>query len=155
MMRVRSGDESDDSVLIQHYMALWDSYGTLSDHYSNDAAAIIRTFLQEGRSGLGLGTFIAEVDGVVAGSSACQLQVSPYPNVIKPDLRKFGYIWHVFVFSEFGRRGIGRALTQAAIDHLKQLGCTTVVLNASEAGEPLYTSMGFQKAKEMRLMLSV
>jgi ribosomal protein S18 acetylase RimI-like enzyme len=152
-MMIRAGDELDDEILIRHYLALWDSYGTPLEHYRADAENQVQIFLMEGRSSRGLATFLAEVDEKVAGSAACQLQNSPYPTVIKPQLRRFGYIWHVYVLPKFERRGIGRALTKAAIDHLKQLGCTTAGLNASEAGEPLYTSMGFERAKEMRLKL--
>lgn len=152
-MIIRVGEPGDDPLLIKHDLALWESYGTPSEDYSLDAECSIQSFLDEGRSRLGLATFIAEVDGAVAGTSSCQLQVSPYPNVIKPELRKFGYIWHVFVLPEFKRRGLGRALTQAAIDHLRTIGCTTAVLNASDAGEPLYASMGFERGKEMRLKL--
>jgi GNAT superfamily N-acetyltransferase len=153
IMDIRVGAEADDPILVQHYLALWHSYGTHADQYNVEAEEIVQTFINEGRSRLGLATFLAEVDGEVAGSAAGQLQISPYPNVIKAAYRRFGYIWHVFVRPEFERRGIGRALTQAAVDHLRGLDCTSVVLNASDAGEPLYASMGFEQAKEMRLKL--
>lgn len=152
-MIIRKGEDSEDDLLVEHYRALWDSYNTPPDDYRPDAEDQVRLFLREGRARHQLATFFAEVDGTIAGSSSCQLQVPPYPNVIKPALRFFGSIWHVYVLPDFGRRGIGRALTQAAVDHLRQLGCTTAVLNASDAGEPLYASMGFARAKEMRLPL--
>jgi len=152
-MHIRIGTAADDVTVIQHYLALWDSYGTPREHYVDHATASVQTFLNEGRSRLELATFLAEVDGEPVGSSSCKLQVSPYPAVVKPEHRLFGYIWHVFVKPEFGHRGIGRALTEAAVQHLRELGCTTAVLNASDAGERLYASMGFKYAKEMRLTL--
>ena len=49
------------------------------------------------------------------------------------------------------RRGIALALTNKAVDYLKSIGCTTVVIHASDAGEPVYRAAGFELAKEMRL----
>jgi len=40
-----------------------------------------------------------------------------------------------------------------AIDRLRAIGCSDVVLHASEAGAPLYERLGFSYAKEMRLGL--
>ena len=45
-------------------------------------------------------------------------------------------------------------LTEQAIAHLRNLNCTKVVLNASDAGEPIYRSLGFVPANEFRLDLT-
>ena len=152
-MDIRSGSASDDEILVEHYMALWESYGTPPEHYRSDARECVRAFLQDGRERLQLRTFFAFDGSEIAGSAACRLHEAPYPNVIDPAYRKFGYIWHVFVRPEFQRRGLGKALTQAAIDYFRSINCTAVVLNASEAGAPLYRAMGFEAASEMRLKL--
>ncbi|MGO7564987.1 GNAT family N-acetyltransferase, partial [Rhizobium johnstonii] len=49
-----------------------------------------------------------------------------------------GYIWSVYVADAFRRRGIALALTNNAVDYLKSIGCTTAVIHASDAGEPVY-----------------
>lgn len=50
-------------------------------------------------------------------------------------------------------RGIGKQLTTSAIAHLKSIGCTRVVLNASPSGKPVYSSLGFVESNGMWLDL--
>ena len=150
-MQIIQASPDTDQVIFDHYMALWDSYGTSPDLYDPEARRSFFSFLREGRERYRLQTFTATEEGQVIGSAGCQLAVDTYPRVIKQTERCFGYIWHVLVRPEFQRRGIGRDLTQAAVDYLRDLGCTTIVLNASEAGAPLYRSMGFASGTEMRL----
>ena len=54
-----------------------------------------------------------------------------------------GWIGAVGVRPAARRRGIARALTEAAIDWLKQQGAATVSLYATEYGRPLYEQLGF------------
>jgi GNAT superfamily N-acetyltransferase len=152
-MYIREATPEDDAILIKHYMALWDSYGTSADHYRSDADERIGQFMEDGRRRLAGKTWLAGDDGIAAGSAGCRLHEAPYPSVIDQSYRLFGYIWHVYVRPECQKQGIGRALTQAAINYLRGLGCTAVVLNASEAGVPLYLAMGFTSGTEMRLKL--
>jgi ribosomal protein S18 acetylase RimI-like enzyme len=64
-----------------------------------------------------------------------------------------GYIWGVYVEAPFRRRGFGKQLTAMAVDYLKSIGCTRVILHASPSGQPIYTSLGFVASNEMRLDL--
>jgi hypothetical protein len=42
---------------------------------------------------------------------------------------------------------------QAAIESCRERGLSAVLLHASDAGRPLYESMGFTPTSEMRLVL--
>ena len=152
-MDIRAATEDEHELLVDHYLALWDSYGTPADHYRADARAQVHAFLAAGRRKRELGAFLAVEGEAVAGSAICQLHISPYPEVIDPRHRLFGYILSVFVDARFRRRGVGRRLMASALAHLRELGCTTAVLHASAAGEPLYEELGFTPAREMRLAL--
>ena len=55
-----------------------------------------------------------------------------------------GGIYDMGVLPDARRRGFGRALTLAALARARTLGCTSVTLNATGAGEPLYRSVGFE-----------
>ena len=54
----------------------------------------------------------------------------------------FGWIGLIATSPSSQRHGAGRTVTQWAVDHLKSLGCASV-LDASLAGAPLYVRMGF------------
>ena len=54
-----------------------------------------------------------------------------------------GWIGALGVAPEYRRRGIGRALTEAAVGRLHGRGATTVLLFATDMGRPLYERLGF------------
>ena len=54
-----------------------------------------------------------------------------------------GWIGALGVAPEARRRGLGRALTEAAIARLRERGAETVLLFATDMGRPLYERLGF------------
>ena len=65
------------------------------------------------------------------------------------------YLLNVYTLPEARRRGIARELVGAAIAEARAAGITRVWLRTSEAGRPLYESMGFRsQGDELRLSLS-
>lgn len=79
-----------------------------------------RAFVAEDDDGAVVGTGIVTINGPVAW---------------------IGTIW---VARSARRRGLGRALTQAPIDEAEAAGCQTLVLVATDAGQPLYERLGFR-----------
>jgi GNAT superfamily N-acetyltransferase len=150
-MEIIRARPADDPVLVRHYLAIWDSYGTPQEDYADDAASKVASFIEETRAGEHHGGFLALVDGEIAGSAICCLLRSPYPEVIRRERRLRGYIWSVYTVSAHRGKGIGKALTRRAINHLQEVGCNSIVLHASDAGAPMYNQLGFQAAGEMRL----
>jgi ribosomal protein S18 acetylase RimI-like enzyme len=55
-----------------------------------------------------------------------------------------GGIYDMGVLPNARRRGFGRALTLTALERARRAGCTSVTLNATGEGEPLYRSAGFE-----------
>ncbi|MCJ8521235.1 ribosomal protein S18 acetylase RimI-like enzyme [Pseudorhizobium tarimense] len=140
-----------DHVVIDNYLAVWESYGTPADYLREDAEEVARQFLYEGRRERKLASFIAFEGKRPAGSISCQLHMVPYPAVLKPEHMLHGYIWTVYTDPSMRGQGIAGGLMSLALKHLQDIGCTTVVLHSSEAGQNLYHRIGFQLAKEMRL----
>jgi GNAT superfamily N-acetyltransferase len=54
------------------------------------------------------------------------------------------WVGMMIVQRELRGRGIGRNLMQVALDHLKACGVSTIKLDATPAGQPLYTALGFR-----------
>ena len=60
---------------------------------------------------------------------------------------------HVHVDPAWRRQKIGEGLTRACIDHLREQGCSRVILHATPFGRPVYERLGFAASNEMRLDL--
>jgi GNAT superfamily N-acetyltransferase len=55
-----------------------------------------------------------------------------------------GWLGAIVVDAEFRGRGIGRAVTQELSRRLRAAGCSTLSLEATDAGRPMYEKMGFR-----------
>lgn len=86
-------------------------------------------------SGAGPWRFTARLDGETVGRG--QLHVCDGDGTL------IGGIYDMVVEPAHQRRGIGTALTVAASARAGDLGCRTVLLNATAMGEPVYRRAGF------------
>ncbi len=94
--------------------------------------------------------FVAQADGRIAGTAAAILGGGGSYIFKDPSATLAG----IFVLPEYRRRGIARELTARAIDWCTLRAVKTIRLHASNAGRPLYESLGFVTATEnMRLDL--
>lgn len=82
------------------------------------------------------GSLVASFNGIEAGT----LTTISYQN-------RLHWIGMVLVAEEFRRRGIGKALLEAALDKIGDQG--TIFLDATPAGLKLYESLGFQVTYEL------
>ncbi|MEA5604188.1 GNAT family N-acetyltransferase [Nostoc sp. UHCC 0252] len=150
---IREATIKEDSLIAQHFYQMWLDIGVHEKNIQLDWQDITLKFVEEARQNLFYKAFIAEIDNIVVGSVSCQLFAGLYPNVFKNECRKFGYIWGVYVEQSYRRQGIAKKLTNRAIEYLKGIGCTRVVLNASPLGKPVYSSLGFSEGNVMELDL--
>ncbi|MGL5059934.1 MAG: GNAT family N-acetyltransferase [Microcoleus sp.] len=143
----------EDALIAEHFYCLWRDNDVPDSSIEPNWSDITIEFITHARQELSYKAFAIEVDGVVVGSTSCQLFAGLYPQAFAKEYRKYGYIWGVYVEPAYRGRGFGKQLTQMAIDYLKSLGCTRVILHASPSGKPVYTSLGFITSNEMRLDL--
>jgi len=68
-----------------------------------------------------------------------RVEVTPVPLVV-----------NVYTERDYRGQGIARALMRAVMKWASTVGSDRVVLHASDAGRPLYTSLGFNQTNEMR-----
>jgi len=125
-----------------------------TDHQALDAMIASSTPLL--RRALTDGTYrgwLAEAPGnrVVAGGGVIILQFQPHPTDPQPQRA-----WVVNMFTEptDRRRGLGRQLMQTIVRWCRAQGMRSLFLHASDAGRPLYESLGFTSSNEMRLGLA-
>jgi GNAT superfamily N-acetyltransferase len=55
-----------------------------------------------------------------------------------------GWLGAIIVSAELRGRGFGRAMTEGLMARLRAAGCTTLSLEATDAGRPMYERMGFR-----------
>jgi GNAT superfamily N-acetyltransferase len=98
-----------------------------------------------------VGLLAKSQDGRVAGSGCIWLreeQPRPTnPRMIAP------YLMSMYTMPEFRRKGVAKLIVQSALNWCKERGYERVSLHASEAGKPLYESLGFSPTSEMRAKL--
>jgi GNAT superfamily N-acetyltransferase len=75
---------------------------------------------------------VGEIDGRVIAGGIATVQGS------------VGWLGGLIVDAELRRRGIGRAMTENLIAHLRTAGCATLSLEATDQGLPMYEAMGFR-----------
>lgn len=90
------------------------------------------------------GCFVAEAGGRPAGTA----MAIGYEG-------RIGWIGMVLVHPDFRRMGIGTALLQAALHSLRARGITTIKLDATPMGKPVYVPLGFRDEYEVTRYESV
>jgi N-acetyltransferase len=152
---VRPSLPEEDTILADHFVRMWRDIGVEPGGFRDDASARTIAFVEAARRDLAHRAFVAEVPGQgVVGSASCQIFAGPYPDVLTPAQRRYGYLWGVYVEPAWRRKGVATALTRSACAYLASIGCTHVVLHASKGGRPVYAALGFEDATEMRLALA-
>ncbi|NEP17379.1 MAG: GNAT family N-acetyltransferase [Leptolyngbya sp. SIO4C1] len=153
-IQFRAAAATEDTIVAQHFYQMWRDLAVPADRLLPDWQSQTVEFIAQARNTLGFQAFIAIADtGEAVGSASCQIFSGLYPLILSPGYQQRGYLWGVYVDASYRRQGIATKLTLMAIAHLKQLGCTHALLNASPAGQPLYETLGFEPGNLMSLRL--
>ncbi len=85
---------------------------------------------------------VGEVDGAVVATGVATVS------------GRVGWVGTIVVALDQRGRGLGRAMTEAVMDRLREAGCETFALIATELGRPLYEKLGFRVQSMLHLMQS-
>lgn len=158
---IRSATPLDDALIATHFYHMWRDNDVPVEAIAPDWQVVIQHYLDDARRSLDYQAFVAEVTNTeqsteqsqIVGSVGCQRFAGLYPNILNASYRQDGYIWGVYVEPAARRQGIATQLTDRAIAYLRAIGCTHAVLNASPAGRPIYSRLGFTDSNVMRRSL--
>ena len=98
-----------------------------------------------------LGWMVTTESGEVIAGAGLWLMEWP-PTVIEPGALR-AYMLNVYTHPPYRKQGLAHRLTQTIIDWCKANNYRLLVLHASDAGRPVYESLGFKLSNEMRLIL--
>lgn len=149
---IREAGADEAAQLARCFRRMWLDVGVAEDGIHDDWRERVERFVEHGRREHGLRFFLAGGEDVV-GSVCVQRFAGLYPDLLRPHVRRYGYLWGVWVDAAHRSRGLGRALTERGIEALREDGCTHVVLHAAPMGRALYEDLGFTPTNEMRLAL--
>ncbi len=85
---------------------------------------------------------------VVAGVGLVLQDMQPGP--LDSSTRR-AYVLNVYTNPDYRHMGLARQLMTILMEWCRAQGLRTIVLHASEAGRPLYESLGFRQTNEMRI----
>jgi ribosomal protein S18 acetylase RimI-like enzyme len=153
VIELREGTLREAPLLAQMFRQMWLDIGMAETHIVKDAEARVVRFIEEGQRRHSLRMFFAVQNGADIGGAACQRFAGLYPDLLMPEVRRYGYLWGVYVVSEARRAGVGEALTSRCVEALREDGCTHALLHAAPMGAGVYERLGFQPNVEMRLTL--
>ena len=145
MLTYRQGDPSGIPVYAQFWHDMLIESNVAGSGYVPDwRERLERDFAEQMAAGT-MGWFVAQDEGHIVGTAAAMLSAGR-SNVLRDITATLAGI---YVVPGHRRRGIARELTERAIAWCKEHGCVRIRLQASEAGRPLYESLGFKTFREM------
>ena len=145
----------DAAVVAEHRVAMFRDMGDVpsDDLAGRLLAASIPMLAADLEQGTYVGWFaVSASEQVIAGVGA---HVKPsLPRITRGDLRiassPVPLVVNVYTHPEWRRQGVARALMTTLMNWATAKGFDRVVLHASDAGRPLYASLGFVPTNEMR-----
>jgi GNAT superfamily N-acetyltransferase len=150
--RVREASLADMDALVRHRIAMFTDMGIRLDEPALDRA--FRAWLAHT---LPAGTYrawlVEDASGrVVAGGGMTILPWPPGPMYMGDRL---AYVYNVYTEPAHRRQGLARRLMDAIHSSCRDAGITSVALNASRDGVPLYEAMGYHVAPAPMMFLAV
>ena len=142
----------DIELLTRHRVEMWKDIRPEFKEKAQAMEEATREWVKRKLSDGKLIGFIAKTrTGQVAGSGCIWLREDA-PRLTSTRLES-PYLMSMYTEEDFRRTGVARMIVKCAIDWCRERGYVTIGLHASEAGAPLYGSLGFKPTTEMRLML--
>ncbi|KAJ3327306.1 hypothetical protein HDU93_002046 [Gonapodya sp. JEL0774] len=149
----RRAQDADHPIVAHNFLLMWRDMG-VEEIISDDCEAQALSFFKSARETLAVQPFVAfDPSGEIVGSAVAQLYEGFYPPIFNPKKHREGWIWAVYVKPEFRRRKIADNLVRLCCAYLKEVGCTTALLNASHEGRHVYEKIGFKSWDMMELEL--
>jgi GNAT superfamily N-acetyltransferase len=152
---IRSCTQDDAATVARHRVEMFRAMGEVPTD------ALARELLDKSTEALAAaladGTYVGwfavgDQGQVVAGAGA---HIKPQLPRISHDRKRVEdtpvpLVVNVYTEPECRGQGVARALMRVLMNWASALGSDRVVLHASDAGRPLYTSLGFHPTNEMR-----
>jgi GNAT superfamily N-acetyltransferase len=150
--RVRAATLDDAEALVQHRVGMFTDMGV-----AFDAAALAEAFRAWLDDVMTAGTYRAwlvedENGAIVAGGGITILPWPPGPRYMGTRL---AFVYNVYTEPAHRRRGLARLVMDAIHVWCAEAGVSSMALNASRDGQPLYEAMGYAVTPSPMMFLPI
>jgi ribosomal protein S18 acetylase RimI-like enzyme len=147
---IRQGTPADAPLIAAQRRAMFEDMGYTDQAALDTASVAFDAWLAEKlRKNEYLSWFALNAAGeAVAGVGLVLQDMQPGPLDCSAQR---GYVLNVYTHPDYRRLGLARQLMTVLMEWCRAQGLFTVVLHASDAGRPLYESLGFRQTNEMRI----
>ena len=143
---------TDSDALVHHRIAMFTDMGVPLDAVTLDSA--FRVWLNEQMTA---GTYrawvIEDANGAVVGGGG--MTMLPWPPGPRYMGNRLGFVYNVYVEQPHRRRGLAKRLMETIQQFAREHGITSLALNASRDGLPLYKEMGYVEAPSPMMFFAV
>jgi GNAT superfamily N-acetyltransferase len=149
---LRFAQFQDTAELVSLRLALLREVHSLSDVAPSELTAALYAYFERTLATRSGTTVVAESGGhLIACGSLNPMQRLPSPrNLLGTD----AYLTNMYTVPEWRGRGVGTAIVQRLISEARQQNAKRILLQATDAGRPVYRACGFQaKPDAMELSL--
>ena len=148
---VRTATLADADVLVRHRIDMFTDMGI-----PLDAAVLATSFREWLTQMMPVGTYrawlIESAGEVVAGGGVTVLPWPPGPRYMGDRL---AFVYNVYTEPAHRRRGLARLVMDAIHTWCREAGITSVALNASHDGLPMYEKMGYVQTPSPMMFLPI
>jgi GNAT superfamily N-acetyltransferase len=150
--RVRAATLADADVLVHHRVAMFSAMGVPMDVPALEAS--FRTWLQKL---MPAGTYhawlVESADGVVVAGGG--ISILPWPPGPQYPGDRLAVVYNMYTEPAHRSRGLARLLMETIHTWCRDAGVTSMALNASRDGRPLYESMGYVESPSPLMFLPI
>ncbi|MBI3241225.1 MAG: GNAT family N-acetyltransferase [Chloroflexi bacterium] len=149
-LSIREATLADIATLVNHRRWMFEEMAALrgAQADTSEMAEAYSRYLAQHLGGIIRAWVVEEGGKIIASGAVLFYDWPPRPK----DLTGRGALLHsVYTAPEYRRLGLARRIAQTMVEACRDLGLRTITLHASDAGRPLYESLGFNPTSEMRL----
>lgn len=152
---IRSATLADSTALVRHRCGMFRDMGSLRDDAYNALAEATAAYYAEaipsGEYRAWVVTPAAQPDLIVAGGGIQLRRILPRPTNDGHMLPAGpqGLIVNVYTELSYRRKGLAELIMNTIIDWCRANGVASLVLHASQMGQPIYERLGFSQTTEM------
>ena len=140
--RIRPATLADADVMVRHRVAMFTEMGVPLDAAVLEPA--FRAWLEDVMPAGTYRAWLVEAGGEIAGGGG--ITILPWPPGPRYVGDRLAFVYNVYTEPAHRRRGLARLIMDTIHDWCRSNGITSMALNASRDGKPLYQAMGYAES---------